>query len=272
MKTLIAGPWVGEFGWELFAWQGYVRALSRKFDKTMIISRLNSKALYDDFADEFVSYEPVGGLADSYFMHGVDIKKCFMEVISKNKIAVNKDTTLLLPRRIGFPPHTHYEQLMIFGEHMVKPEYVQYGNPAEQKYDFVFHIRDRDLRKEDNWAMDNWNLLKEKLNSDKIACIGTKSESGYIRETKDLRDAPLKEVFNALAAAECCFGPSSGPMHMASLCGCPHVVWSIDSNKIRYEENWNPLNTEVLFDSEHEWHPASDYVYNKFINWIEEKK
>ena len=22
MKKLIAGPWVGEFGWELFAWQG----------------------------------------------------------------------------------------------------------------------------------------------------------------------------------------------------------------------------------------------------------
>ena len=57
MKTLIAGPWVGEFGWELFAWQGYLRALSRKFDKTIIISRTASKALYDDFADEFISFD-----------------------------------------------------------------------------------------------------------------------------------------------------------------------------------------------------------------------
>ena len=32
MKTLIAGPWVGEFGWELAAWQGYIRALSKNFD------------------------------------------------------------------------------------------------------------------------------------------------------------------------------------------------------------------------------------------------
>jgi len=39
MKKLIAGPWVGEFGWELFAWQAYVRALSRNFDHTTIISQ-----------------------------------------------------------------------------------------------------------------------------------------------------------------------------------------------------------------------------------------
>jgi len=27
-SLLIAGPWLGEFGWELFAWQGYVRYVS----------------------------------------------------------------------------------------------------------------------------------------------------------------------------------------------------------------------------------------------------
>ena len=37
MKKLIAGPWTGEFGWELFAWHAYIRALSRKFEHTTII-------------------------------------------------------------------------------------------------------------------------------------------------------------------------------------------------------------------------------------------
>ena len=36
MKRLIAGPWVGEFGWELFAWQGYIRALSRHLKKQQL--------------------------------------------------------------------------------------------------------------------------------------------------------------------------------------------------------------------------------------------
>ena len=36
-KTLIAGPWVGEFGWELFAWHGYVRTLAKQYDRIIII-------------------------------------------------------------------------------------------------------------------------------------------------------------------------------------------------------------------------------------------
>ena len=75
-KTLLAGPWIGEFGWECFAWQGYVRALSRKFDQTIIISRNNSKAFYEDFADVFYGYDPPNELADSFFMYNVDLDLC----------------------------------------------------------------------------------------------------------------------------------------------------------------------------------------------------
>ena len=48
MKTLIAGPWSGEFGWELFAWQAYIRSLSKYFEKTTIICRENSQYLYSN--------------------------------------------------------------------------------------------------------------------------------------------------------------------------------------------------------------------------------
>lgn len=268
MKKFIAGPWVGEFGWELFAWQGYVRALSRKFDKTLIISRSNSKALYDDFADEFIPYEPVGGSPDSFFMHNTKVKDCFMEVAYKHNISLNKDTTLLLPRRIGFPPHTHYKQHVVFGTDAIRPEYIQYGASTDTKYDYVFHIRSRELRQEDNWTINNWKTFKKLLNSDKIACIGTKKESGCLEDTDDLRDIDLGSVFSVLSGAKCCFGPSSGPMHLASLCDCPHVVWSIEDNKIRYEQNWNPLKTRVLFDSKYGWHPSPEYLYERFANWF----
>jgi ADP-heptose:LPS heptosyltransferase len=55
-------------------------------------------------------------------------------------------------------------------------------------------------------------------------------------------------------------GPSSGPVHLASLCGLPHVTWSpknatgIMSNKDRYERIWNPLKTPVTF-IEGSWNP-----------------
>tara|TARA_R110000824_G_scaffold329646_3_gene516419 strand:+ start:479 stop:1294 length:816 start_codon:yes stop_codon:yes gene_type:complete len=267
MKTLIAGPWVGEFGWELFGWNAYVRVLSRQFDKTIVISRANSQELYSDFADEYIPYEPEGGLSDAFFMHNLDINQAFKKVVTTNKISLTPDTTVFVPRRIGFPPHTHYTQHVLLGEHLVQPEYICFGQESDTPYDYVFHIRDRELRKEDNWSLDNWRNLKELLGNKRIACIGTPTESACIEGTDDLRGHNLKEVFTVLRNAQCAFGPSSGPMHLASLCGTPHIVWSKDANKERYEENWNPLSTKVLFTSEHSWQPSPEFIYNKFVTW-----
>ena len=267
MKKLIAGPWNGEFGWELFAWHAYIRALSRKFDHITIISRDSSRALYDDFADEFVGYNPDGGLSDSFFMYNVDIRECFKDAVLKNEIKLDADTSIILPRRIGIPPHTHYTQCVIFGDYTVKPEYICFGENSIKQYDYILHIRDRELRKEDNWSLENWYKLVDLLGDKKIACIGTKQESGFIEGTADLRGIELKKLFTILKNADCAFGSSSGPMHLASLCGLPHIIWSIPQNKIRYEENWNPLKTKVLFNSDFNWHPAPEYIYEKFLGW-----
>ena len=104
-------------------------------------------------------------------------------------------------------------------------------------------------------------------NGERVACIGTKKSSGHIDGTDDLRDIPMDKLIGVLSNSRCCFGPSSGPMHLASLCGTPHVVWSIMYNHIRYTKNWNPHNTPVLFLGEHEWHPEPEYVYEKFKTW-----
>jgi len=267
MKQLIAGPWVGEFGWELFAWQGYMRSLSKHYDKTIIISRENSKSFYDDFADGFYPFSPTGGLSDAFFMHNLDIKKAFMSVAKEYKISLDSNTTVLLPRRLGIPPHTHYTQHLIFGDLMIQPDYIKFGEEGISKYDYIFHIRDRDLRKEDNWSLEKWSALRDLLDTKKIACIGTQNESGHIDGTDDLRDIPIQELLNVMRNSQCAFGPSSGPMHLASLCGLPHVVWSIPQNKLRYEENWNPLKTRVLFDSTNNWHPTAEYIYDRFKEW-----
>ena len=271
MKKLIAGPWVGEFGWELFAWQGYVRSLSTKFDHTTIISRPNSRPLYEDFCDVYYEHTPVGGIVDSFFMHGVDFAKDFKKIVVDNQIKLDKDTTLFLPRRIGLPPFTHFSQPVIFGAHTIKPKYIIYGTEKENRYDYVFHIRNRkSVRAEDNWSIERWQELAALLGKEnKIACIGTKEESGWIEGADDMRGVELQTLFDVLYNCRCAFGPSSGPMHLASLCNTPHVVWSIPNNKIRYEENWNPHNTKTCFFSEHDWHPSAAFVHQKYLNFKE---
>lgn len=268
-KKLIAGPWIGEFGWELFAWHAYVRSLSENFDETIIACRPSSRALYKDFATDFIDVVPPDNLADSFFMQGVNLESYAKEVFLEHRSLLEEGTSIFTPRRIGFPPHTHFSEEIKFKNFSIKPKYIKFGSKDEKKYDYVFHIRDRDLRKEDNWSLDNWKKLYNMLTKDgeKVACIGTTKESGLIDGAADLRNKSLDDIFNILRNCSAAFGPSSGPMHLASLCGTPHVVWSIDANNVRYNTNWNPLNTSVLFLSEYDWHPSPEYVFERFDKW-----
>ena len=268
-KRLIAGPWIGEFGWELFAWQGYIRSLAENFDETIIACRPSSRALYNDFANDFIDLNPPKGLSDSFFMHGIDLNLYAKEVLLKHKNLLEKGTSIFAPRRIGFPPNTHFSEEIQVKNFLIKPKYIKFGTEIQREYEYVFHIRSRDLRKEDNWSLDNWKKLFNLLtkNGERVACVGTTKESGLIDGATDYRDKPLNEVFNILRNCKTVFGPSSGPMHLSSLCGAPHVVWSIDANSLRYNTNWNPLKTPVLFLSEHEWHPNPEYIFERFQQW-----
>ena len=61
-------------------------------------------------------------------------------------------------------------------------------------------------------------------------------------------------------------------MHLASLCGAPHVVFSTPSvtekDEIRYTKNWNPLKTPVLYLCENGKVDAPEYVFERFTHWI----
>ena len=267
-KTLIAGPWVGEFGWELFAWQGYVRALSRHFEKTVVICSQKSKPIYQDFASSFLFFDKVTGPKDSFFMHNFNLQTNLREILAESNYKLIPNTSLLIPKRIGNPPATHWADEVVLGKQLIRPEYIKFNSDNKFEFDYVFHIRNReDIRPEDNWDLENWSKLKDLLGNYRVACIGTKGSSGFIEGTKDLRGAPLERIFGVLSSAKAIFGPSSGPMHLSSLCGCPHVVWSYNGNKTRYEKNWNPLSTPILFLDEYGWHPSPEYVYKEYIKW-----
>ena len=74
-KILLAGPWIGEFGWELFCWQGFVRKLSKNYDKTIVIGRPTNELLYSDFADEYIKFDPESFKTDAWNCHGAKSAK-----------------------------------------------------------------------------------------------------------------------------------------------------------------------------------------------------
>lgn len=269
-KILLAGPWVGEFGWELFCWQGYIRSLSKNFDKTIVVSTKHSKFLYEDFCDQFIDFDATSGsYKDSFYKVGFSVSpEQWNSILEKISYDNKKEKlTIFKPRRIGNPPKTHFSDSFVFGPYKIIPEYLKLGKKdAQQNNNVVIHARNRDLRTQDNWPEENWNSLVNMLSSSgyNVFSIGLKNESLHIENSKDMRECQQDELLDLLASSICIFGPSSGAMHLASLCACPQVVWTTDYNFDRYTKNWNPFNTKVVFLSEYDWKPSPSYVFGKF--------
>ena len=265
-KEIIAGPWVGEFGWELFAWQGYLRAIKEKYNTRMvIICSEKSKYLYQDFADEFIFFDPPPtGLSDSFYRAGYDFsKQNLIKIIGSDR----SEFSWLPPRRIGFPPKTSWKEELAIGPFQVAPKYIMFKSDQKYDYDIVAHARNRKLRNQDNWPSYKWDSLLEMLSKKyKVACIGTKEHSLGPPGAVDHRGCNLEETIQVISSSKLVIGPSSGPMHLASLCGVPHLVWgSRQMSQTRYEDTWNPLNTKVEFLDKFDWHPPVEFIYEKIL-------
>ncbi len=248
MNILLAGPYVGEFGWELFCWQAYVRKQSKKFDKTIVVGRPTNEALYSDFCDEYIKFDPESFKTNAYM--------CY-EAKSANHIINKIPHTHYLSG--NFNIGMHYHGYLIDSKGWFKNEQIfhKYNfNTSSKKYDIIFHCRNKSTGDERNWSIDKWIELK-KLLSDKlkIACIGN-VEAFYIDGTDDLRNIDLKELISIMNNSKIIVGPSSGPMHLATLSGLKHLVWTTDFNISRYTKDWNPFNTDTTLYTEEGWNPS----------------
>jgi len=265
MKTLFAGPFIGEFGWELFNWQGYIRKMAENYDRVIVSSRKNRKILYEDFCDEFVPYE-------------VDVNNCAGWTCYGHKYngkihCKYNPTDFIYVDNEGdaFEVLNDKEQ-----------KFVSYGNKKESfDYDIIIHARmiiHRDSFKTlRNWSKDNWNkLIKKYLNDGyKVASIGLSGSAEYIDGTIDLMDKDLKETSDILSNSRIIVGPSSGPMHFATLCKCPQLLWCSNQPGIGqgykeiYQKKYNPFNIKSIVYDEEGWDPPYEKIYELTKNHLE---
>lgn len=241
-RTLVAGPFVGEFGWELMGWQGFIRKISRAYERTIVISRPSSEYLYRDFATEFLPWDP-GPVHTDYY-------ECVGGPTYQGPQFPDAD-------RIEPGP---FELMVRFARENLQ-EFVMLGTEqrpaADAPFDLVIHARlipalpgsgNKHMR---NWPSVNWDELVNQLPGIRIAAIGRKELAYCPAGVTDLRDSPLEEQCAVLHHTRCCAGPSSGAMHLAALCGSPLVVWTSDAyndmggNTQRYLFGWNPFGVPV---------------------------
>jgi len=256
---IITQPWIGEFGWELFGWQAFMRAYNKTTDAEMVcITRPGREILYEDFAK--VETISVSGQGDGPACHNMKLDRDKMEEL-QTKYAGSSMIPVQLFNYVGKPLLTDKGEFA--------PEFVAYGQDDKiEKYDVIFHMRHREFRADDNWSKENWIKLAEMCDAKGIsyACMGSKDEALCMDSADDLRGIELRELVRYLAGSKCIVGPSSGPMHLATLCKCPQLVWSgAEKNRRRYEVEWNPFDVKVLYMGEEfgGWQPEPDTVFSK---------
>ncbi len=234
-RVLFAGPWVGEFGWELMNWQAWVRALAPRYEEVWVCSRPSSEALYADVFTRFIPHD----------IRGKPVHVIATEVQNPEERArvlgmLTPEMDHLLPRL--FVP-VAAQRFIRFGERLDSP-------PA----DVLFHARGKEIASSRNWSQGAWVDMCGRLTAAglKVGCVGLSAATLDVPGVADFRDRPLAETMDLMASAKVVIGPSSGPMHLASLCGVPHVVWTDrgiyrmgKTSRQKYESWWNPLNTPV---------------------------
>jgi ADP-heptose:LPS heptosyltransferase len=263
--VLFAGPWRGEFGWELLNWQAFLRWLAPQYQKVIVCCRESQFGLYRDFAHELIPHT-LGGTAECNRALEAPDPAEFARIQS----LIPPGADWLDPARIGWQPAS-------------RKVFYPYGNfRGELATDIVFHPRGRGFGTDRNWSAENWSALVAKLQGAgyRLTCIGLRSATLEVPgDFVDQRDIPLEHTMDLLASARLIIGPSSGPMHLASLCKCPHLVWTDAeryargrTNRTKYEHWWNPFGTKAIVLDDQGFQPSVDHVFEAIQNFLTAEK
>jgi hypothetical protein len=231
MGIVFAGPWIGEFGWEIMIWVPYLRKLSWEYEKMYISTFEGVEALYSGF------HCPVEFVPHGYPCRTDDWM----------------NTAAAIP---SFADNIEY--ITSIKQYKVDGKYVRYGSPVVQDAAVLFHARGIRTAVFKNWAVEKWAVLAEEFPS--AISIGSKDDL-HVPGTKDARGLSLGSLMDLIASASIVIGQSSGVMHLASMCGTQHVVWAdsktyfSESLEKRYKETWNPFGTPVIWIDCDNWDP-----------------
>ena len=251
MRILLSAPYVGEFGWELMSWQGRVRLHFQqgRYDRLIVLGSSGKSALYADMPTTYqeVDLSTVPGVAyeDSRILPQTNellpapaIRAALEPLVEQAAVelrVLRNEVDTLWPdySETIYPCEPTYQSFIKFERpcnEMVSAPWV------------VFVQRNRSFGAS-NWEPDQWSTLRQLLENHGV-------HTSVYPQTADA----------AIAVATHCdlaVGQSTGGLHLASLCGCPHVAWSPGgqrvwtrweiTNRQRYETFWNPHGTPVRF-------------------------
>lgn len=256
-KTFFAGPWIGEFGWELFCWHGFLRKLAERYNRVIVACRTGHDLLYRDFATDIINYDPEHEETDMW-----------MNRREPNQHGFHRYYTDSLPR-VTIVHHDTYRTRWWADEGWrERQDFVSFGiQDGTPGYDVLMIVRET---AKCNTAFRNWprehatQFAKRMMSMGyTVACVGKVGSAAHIHGTMDCRNLPLDKLARIMANSRVIVGPQSGPIHFGSLCLLPQVCWQTKpEHAIRTQEHWNPFEVPVLTI------PSNISYWKKRVMWL----
>ncbi len=249
----VAGPFLGELGYEACYWVPYVRYLANSsgaynnLDLEAVFVREDRVDLYETVDANLSVVNNIEGVGQQWVHNNTDY---FWDNSSKVSGDYNED-------------YSDYKKITTNKFLWEQPRiWESYGRVRHdlRSYDCLVHIRnkgdDRDLP--DEFWKTFFKTMSELDVINSIGEVGTGNDKYYeIDKTYDLRGRPLYELFNLMSDTKCVVGAISGPLHLASLCGAFHIpigdpstpIYEVGSSKEAFTDYWNPFNTPLEYIS-----------------------
>jgi len=252
-KTLIVGPAICEFGWMLMTYNPYARAVAQNYERVVVCCPPDERYIWE-FATEFHDVKKQDRADRWLIKNGRQIK------VPKIVTAKHPNADVIVPSRKTCGSAT-VRKFRILGE----------PNQTLASGGIVIHARSTSKygQSDRNWNPKKFKKVVESVGLKNCFSIGVQAD--HIPGTVDYRGKKLSMVCDRIRNAKVVIGPSSGPMHLASLCGTPHVVWTYKkkekaiggTNRQRYEKIWNPFGTRVEVIDDYGWQPPVGVVVER---------
>jgi len=271
---LFAGPWIGEFGWELARWQGAVRKRSEESGLyTIVMSRPGHQVLYQGFADDFWEL-PQSCLNAGLVPHCDHVRPAagndmtgarvvsILETLSawiRQKVArVGPLREVLSPRKFRPEEQTIVKLSAPTAEWSEKvaaaPQFVGY---------YCVLPRVRSWNPEKNWPAENWRGLCTKIAGLHLVPVpvGGPDEVKALVPSAEISEADaLTRSIDLLTHARFAIAPESGGALLSLMCGCPTLVFGHERQRVRITKTENFLGTKVKYLSRTDYDFSIDEV------------
>jgi hypothetical protein len=259
-RNLFAGPYAGEFGWELMQWQGFVRARRRSYEQVHVLTYPGRDYLYEGCQ---VHHHDID-LKTAGYRYGTLDREQGRQMIHRKASEIGlKDYDVFSPSLLCTRYHKAFwrQSFRLFSEAPIRP----------QPYDIVFHFRA--VQKEGPDIYKNYpaaaadELVTHCLDRGlSVSCIGHPSYSYCPPGCGDHRNVDLRQTVSAISSAHLVAGENSGPMHLANLCGKPTVVWAEDQWRLDFSLRWNPFRVPIYIAANSTSQPSPELVSSAIVN------